>query len=200
MQDQNDKRITAPSTMAMLRHSDETGVSGTGHVADVVRFLDGRCVVHWHVDGVRSTTVHHDDLDSVMGLHGHDGRTTLMLMPTSKSMMSDYERGWLLAQTARLDNWPVVHFRKCTTMPGDIEGGTENREAEQGWYDFLKAMHVQVDRSPMTANTPREHCPNCGAREVMALTPRTTYGCGSSDYDQRPGTFRKGDDCNNTAS
>lgn len=32
-------------------------------------------------------------------------------------------------------------------------------------------------------------CPSCEAPEVEANTPRTTYACGSSDYDQRPGTF-----------
>lgn len=35
----------------------------------------------------------------------------------------------------------------------------------------------------------RERCPNCGAQEVAAATPSTVYACGSSDYDQRPGTF-----------
>lgn len=32
-------------------------------------------------------------------------------------------------------------------------------------------------------------CPSCGAAETESTTPRTTYACGSSDYDQRPGTF-----------
>lgn len=32
-------------------------------------------------------------------------------------------------------------------------------------------------------------CPRCGAAEVASSTPRTTYACGSSDYDQRPGSF-----------
>lgn len=32
-------------------------------------------------------------------------------------------------------------------------------------------------------------CPICGAPEIEAMTPRTIYDCGSSDYDQRPGTF-----------
>lgn len=36
-----------------------------------------------------------------------------------------------------------------------------------------------------------ETCPNCNAPEVAASTPRTTYACGSSDYDQRPGTFER---------
>jgi len=35
-------------------------------------------------------------------------------------------------------------------------------------------------------------CPNCFKSEVAYLSPRTVYACGSSDYDQRPGTFKKG--------
>jgi hypothetical protein len=34
-------------------------------------------------------------------------------------------------------------------------------------------------------------CPKCGAHEVDAMTPRTIYKCGSSDYDQRPNTFKQ---------
>ena len=38
-------------------------------------------------------------------------------------------------------------------------------------------------------------CPKCGAEEIDASTPRTMYACGSSDYDQRPGSFKKGPRC-----
>tara|TARA_R110000868_G_scaffold411651_1_gene706733 strand:+ start:2741 stop:3247 length:507 start_codon:yes stop_codon:yes gene_type:complete len=38
-------------------------------------------------------------------------------------------------------------------------------------------------------------CPNCGAMEVDAMSPRTVYECGSSDYDQRPNTFKQSDKC-----
>jgi len=34
-----------------------------------------------------------------------------------------------------------------------------------------------------------ELCPRCGAPEIDKPTQRTVYACGSSDYDQRPGTF-----------
>lgn len=37
--------------------------------------------------------------------------------------------------------------------------------------------------------SPPDKCPVCGSPEVEANTPRTAYACGSSDYDQRPGTF-----------
>lgn len=43
--------------------------------------------------------------------------------------------------------------------------------------------------TPIAAMTAEMTCPICGAPEVMADTPRTVYACGSSDYDQRPGTF-----------
>lgn len=36
-----------------------------------------------------------------------------------------------------------------------------------------------------------DRCPNCGAFEVCSATSRTVYDCGSSDYDQRPGTFER---------
>lgn len=39
-------------------------------------------------------------------------------------------------------------------------------------------------------NDPSERCPRCGAAEVASNTPRTTYACGTSDYDGRPGTLQ----------
>lgn len=42
------------------------------------------------------------------------------------------------------------------------------------------------------------HCPICGAEEVDLNSPRTRYACGSSDYDQRPGTFKQADTCHDT--
>lgn len=46
-------------------------------------------------------------------------------------------------------------------------------------------------------NTETSGCPECGAEEVEAETPRTVYSCGSSDYDQRPGTFKQSENCKN---
>jgi hypothetical protein len=46
-----------------------------------------------------------------------------------------------------------------------------------------------------TSQTPCCVCPTCGKPEVEASTPHTVYACGSRDYDQRPGTFRMGDNC-----
>lgn len=54
---------------------------------------------------------------------------------------------------------------------------------------FDAARAKLVPRPLMRSNDPPERCPNCGSPEVESNTPRTTYACGSSDYDQRPGTF-----------
>ena len=36
-----------------------------------------------------------------------------------------------------------------------------------------------------------EQCPWCGSSEVESNSPRTTYSCGSSCYDQRDGTWQQ---------
>lgn len=55
---------------------------------------------------------------------------------------------------------------------------------------------MKIDERPlMTSNIPKEKCPKCGATETDTMTPRTTYECGSSDYDQRPGTFIQSEKC-----
>ena len=41
----------------------------------------------------------------------------------------------------------------------------------------------------------KDNCEKCGAGEVESLTPRTVYSCGSSDYDKRPNTFKRGEMC-----
>ena len=68
----------------LVRDADITGISGTGVVADGVQFPDGTVVMRWRVAGtarpdhVKPTTVVHDDLESVVGLHGHNGATRVV--------------------------------------------------------------------------------------------------------------------------
>ena len=40
-----------------------------------------------------------------------------------------------------------------------------------------------------------EQCPWCGALEIESDSPRTTYSCGSSCYDQRDGTWQQSTLC-----
>ena len=40
-----------------------------------------------------------------------------------------------------------------------------------------------------------ERCPCCSSVEIASSGPRTKYDCGSSDYDQRPGSFEQTQKC-----
>lgn len=66
------------------RHTDVTGVSGTGIVAEFVEFTDGVVALRWlpagttRPDQVKPTTTIHDDIDSVEALHGHNGATVVV--------------------------------------------------------------------------------------------------------------------------
>ena len=71
-----------PEPFWLQRHVDETGVSGTGFVAEGVQFTDGAVVIRWH--GLHASTVVWDSLDDAMFVHGHDGKTTVVWAPLPK--------------------------------------------------------------------------------------------------------------------
>lgn len=79
----------------LVRRKDVTGISGTGVVAEGVQFSDGTVVMRWlntssSREGVKPTTVVHEDIRSVVELHGH-GSSTYVL----------WEDGSVLAQVAQ---------------------------------------------------------------------------------------------------
>jgi len=62
------------------RDVDVTGVSGTGVVAEGVEFSDGVVVLHW-IGQWPSSIVHYDrGMESVVHVHGHDGRTRIVYL------------------------------------------------------------------------------------------------------------------------
>lgn len=65
----------------IVRDRDDTGISGTGVVAEGIEFTDGTVAVRWrgpieHPWGTtHATTVIHPDIENVIVLHGHGGAT-----------------------------------------------------------------------------------------------------------------------------
>ena len=57
----------------LVRYDDESGVSGTGVVAEGVQFSTGRCVLAW-VTRFRSLAIY-NSIDEIREIHGHDGKT-----------------------------------------------------------------------------------------------------------------------------
>jgi len=60
----------------LQRDTDVSGISGTGVVADGVRFPDGVCVIRWRGD--RQSTVVWPSVEDVEAIHGHGGATRIV--------------------------------------------------------------------------------------------------------------------------
>jgi len=69
----------------LRRTEDITGVSGTGIVADGVRFVGGKTVTRWRggTTGVAQTCVW-DSIQDVKTVHGHNGATQIDLVPVGE--------------------------------------------------------------------------------------------------------------------
>ncbi len=55
------------------RDADETGISGTGVVAEGIQFTDGVCALRW-MSEYRSTAIYRS-IENVIAIHGHNGQT-----------------------------------------------------------------------------------------------------------------------------
>lgn len=57
----------------LVREEDETGISGTGVVAEGVVFSDGRVALRWVAHEHTRSTVLWDAVEDVLTIHGHGG-------------------------------------------------------------------------------------------------------------------------------
>lgn len=60
----------------LVRHEDESGVSGVGNVAQGVEFNDGTCAMRWLTE-TPSTAVYASITD-LEAIHGHGGKTVVV--------------------------------------------------------------------------------------------------------------------------
>lgn len=60
----------------LQREVDETGVSGTGKVAEGVVFSNGWCAMTWLTD--HTSVVFYPSIDDVYFIHGHNGKTKVV--------------------------------------------------------------------------------------------------------------------------
>lgn len=59
----------------LFRREDQSGVSGTGIVAEGVQFSTGRCVIVWL--GQYPSIGIYDSIEALEKVHGHDGSTEM---------------------------------------------------------------------------------------------------------------------------
>jgi hypothetical protein len=72
--------VPAARLFDLQRDEDETGVSGTGRVAEGVVFYDGKVALRWKTANA-STTIF-DDVADMLAVHGHAGKTRLVYRAT----------------------------------------------------------------------------------------------------------------------
>lgn len=65
-------------SFVLHREEDESGVSGTGAVAQGVIFTDGTVALRW-MTGLRSTGIY-DSIEDVEKIHGHGGKTKVKFL------------------------------------------------------------------------------------------------------------------------
>lgn len=72
------KKGSAMMRFWIWRDEDESGVSGTGRVAEGVEFSDGEVIVHW-ISSMPSTN-HYKNIKQVEAVHGHGGKTRIIFI------------------------------------------------------------------------------------------------------------------------
>lgn len=70
-----DSQASQMRRFLLRRKEDISGVSGTGVVAEGIRFSNGQAVLHW-LTQLSSVAVYHS-VDVLVQVHGHDGSTIL---------------------------------------------------------------------------------------------------------------------------
>lgn len=60
------------------RLEDESGVSGTGTVAQGVVFDDGTCAMRWLTN--KASTAIYDSITDLEAIHGHGGKTKVVYL------------------------------------------------------------------------------------------------------------------------
>lgn len=60
---------------ALYRYEDESGISGTGVIAEGIQFSSGGCVLAW-ITETPSINIY-ENIDEIMLIHGHQGKTEI---------------------------------------------------------------------------------------------------------------------------
>jgi hypothetical protein len=68
--------MTSARQFVLFRDEDETGISGTGEVAEGIQFSNGKVVLCW-ISEHSSITIW-DELEFVNIVHGHGGKTRVV--------------------------------------------------------------------------------------------------------------------------
>lgn len=106
-------------TFKLYRDEDPSDVSGTGLICEGVLFSDGQAAIHW-LGKWPLTTPHPDGLSSVMGIHGHNGKTRLVWDDDVEGKWNFTEEDIILLHQILQSLPESVSFLAASTLLGKI--------------------------------------------------------------------------------
>lgn len=121
------------------RLEDETGVSGTGIVAQGVEFDDGTIAMRW-LTKLRSTAIY-QSAKELEAIHGHNGKTVVQW----RSMSNTFDRAMLDATQDRCENCPFASIgglsRRSDMFAPDYIERANVAEYLRGYRHAAKVMY-----------------------------------------------------------
>lgn len=85
----------------LVREEDETGISGTGTVAEGVQFANGKCVMNWLSE--HTSVAIYDDIATLEAIHGHNGKTKVVWIDIDYKDFAPSAIVWALNQSVAKD-------------------------------------------------------------------------------------------------
>src|SRR3974390_1243286 len=112
----------APVPFVLLRKEDETGVSGTGVVAEGVEFSDGTVALRWTSQWPTSVVFHDRGIESVEHVHGHGGKTKVVRFDFNQQALASL-RHLMRATRAEAEN---ARLRAQVEAAWGVVGAAQN--------------------------------------------------------------------------
>jgi hypothetical protein len=140
-----------PATFRLCRDADVSGVSGTGHVADGVRWPDGSASVRWR--GNDPSIVFWDDFGSVDRIHGHGGATRIV-----------WDNEWLTPPDLR-----TIQGHVEDVLQGEVEGWDDQAMREALWTVLRDVQPLVAEVAALRKRlTEAEQRADCGTLDTLA--------------------------------
>jgi hypothetical protein len=122
-------------TFDLIRDIDETGISGTGKIAEGVLFTDGAAVLRWTT--ANHSTCLYDSLAALEAIHGHGGKTRVVFSDAPPPAFVDLPKPHLMVGCEGDDAELTAATNNCAVaIPGARYAYDNVRTiiAPHGWH------------------------------------------------------------------
>jgi hypothetical protein len=123
----------------LYRMVDETGVSGTGIVAQGVEFDDGSCAMRWATE--HKSTALYDNIDTLKAIHGHNGKTRIVY----RGRLNTHDRARVDCMQDASENCPFASIgglgARSEPRAPDYIAEDEREEYLRGYTETARQMY-----------------------------------------------------------